>query len=77
MKATHRSGRIYDAYLLWREILSNSVKVPQDFVNEGIRFSRLLHHKVPSALLGNLDKRITSHILHTYEQGRYQHDFLS
>lgn len=47
------------------QISRDPVQVSKDLVDERLRLPSLLHDKVSLALLGNLDERITSHVLHT------------
>jgi hypothetical protein len=44
------------------------MEVTQNFIDEWLRFSRLLHDEVTLALLRDLDKGIASHVLDTYHQ---------
>ena len=51
------------ANLLRRKIHRDTVQRSQNLVNERLVLARLLHDKVSSTFLGNLDERITRHIL--------------
>ncbi|KAH3676811.1 hypothetical protein OGATHE_001301 [Ogataea polymorpha] len=52
-------------HLLRLKIRCGFLNVTNDLVNKWPRLSLLLNDKVPLTLLGDLDKRITSHILDT------------
>lgn len=52
-------------YLLRLQITDDCVYSIQNFLNEWHYFSHLNLHKMPSTLLCDLDKSVTSHILYT------------
>jgi hypothetical protein len=52
-------------HLLRRQVHRYSVQCSQDFVDERLVLSSLLHDKVPSTLLSDFDERIASHVLNT------------
>lgn len=53
------------ADLLRLEVADDGVNVVEDFVDEGHHLSHLHLNKVAPALLGNLDERVTGHILNS------------
>lgn len=58
--------------MLGREVDGDSVEQPQDFINERLLLSRLLHYEMASALLSDLDKCVASHVLNTCAPSKYR-----
>lgn len=49
-----------------RQVDGNTVQQSQDFIDERLCLSRLLHHEMPPAFLRDLNKRVASHVLNTF-----------
>lgn len=52
-------------HLLRSQVHRDPMQSPQDLIDERLMLARLLHDEMSSALLRNLDKRITRHVLDT------------
>jgi len=53
-------------YLLWAQVHSNLPQGPNNLVNKWLGFSGLQSYEMALAFVGDLDERITRHILNTY-----------
>jgi hypothetical protein len=50
------------------KVVGDPRQVPEDVIDKGLGLARLLHDKVPPALLRDFDERVARHVLHACTQ---------